>query len=61
MSGHDPWVSVREMADYAQEAVDMVSGIGRKDLDRKTGLALAHLAEIVGEAGGSILKYLSRA
>jgi hypothetical protein len=33
MSQHDPWVSVRQMLTHAKEALAMVQGRERKDLD----------------------------
>jgi uncharacterized protein with HEPN domain len=41
------------MLDHAREAVEMVRGKTRRDLDtdRKLNLALTRLLEIVGEAG----------
>jgi uncharacterized protein with HEPN domain len=52
MSRHDPLVSVRQMLDHTREAVAMVRGRSRGDLDtvRQLNLALVRLVEIVGEA-----------
>jgi len=52
MTRHDPRVSVRHMLDHAREAVEMVRGRSRADLDtdRQLNLALMRLMEVVGEA-----------
>ena len=52
MSRHDPLVSVHQMLDHAREAVEMVRGRCRPDLDtdRMLNLALVRLMEVVGEA-----------
>lgn len=46
----DPQVYLRHMLDHAQEAVDMVRGRDRGDLDkdRQLSLALVRLLEIIG-------------
>jgi uncharacterized protein with HEPN domain len=51
-------VLLRHMLDHAREAVSMVRGKTRADLDtdRKLNLALVRLLEIVGEAAGRISK-----
>ena len=51
MTRHDPMVRVRHMLDHAREAVEMVRGRTRGDLDtdRQLNLALVRLLEIVGE------------
>ncbi len=56
MSRHDAAVSLRQMRDYAREAVDMVRGTVRADLDtdRKLNLSLVRLLEILGEAANRI-------
>ena len=56
MSGHDPVVSIHHMLDHAREAVEMVRGRSRKDLDtdRIFNLALVRLMEVVGEAAGRV-------
>lgn len=56
MSSHDSWVSLRQMRDYAREAIDMVRECVRADLDsdRKLNLALVRLLEILGEAANRI-------
>lgn len=50
--------SLRHMLDHAREAVSMVRGKRRADLDtdRKLNLALVRLLEIIGEAAGRISK-----
>ena len=35
MSRHDPWVSVQDMLDHAEEAVTLANGIPRESMDRK--------------------------
>lgn len=52
MSQHDDGVSLQQMLDHANEAVEFVRGSSRGDLesDRKLELALVRLVEIVGEA-----------
>ncbi len=52
MTRHDPLVSVRHMFDHAREAVEMVRGRSRSDLDtdRQMNLALVRLMEVIGEA-----------
>ena len=52
MSRHDATVRLRHMLDHGREAVDMVQGRSRGDLDtdRQFNLALVRLLEIVGEA-----------
>jgi uncharacterized protein with HEPN domain len=56
MSQHDPLVALRHMLDHAQEAVALVGGRSRGDLDsdRLLQLALTRLVEIVGEAAGRV-------
>jgi uncharacterized protein with HEPN domain len=51
-------VWLRHMLDHAREAVSMVQGKTRVDLDtdRKLNLALVRLLEIIGEAAGRISK-----
>ena len=52
MSRHDDTLRMRHMMDHAREAVALVRGKSREDLDsdRTLGLALVRLLEIVGEA-----------
>ena len=56
MSRHNPMVRVRHMLDHAREAVEMVKGKTRADLDadRQLNLSLVRLVEVVGEAAGRI-------
>ncbi len=56
MSRHDPLVSVRQMLDHAREAVAMIRGRSRGDLDtdRQLNLALVRLVEVVGEAAARV-------
>ena len=56
MSRHDPMVRVRHMLDHAREAVEMVRGRSRADLDldRQLNLALVRLMEVVGEAATGV-------
>ncbi len=58
MSPHDPNISMRQMMEHAQEAVQMAAGQERVDLekDRKLELALTRLVEIVGEAAKRVPK-----
>ena len=52
MTRHDDKTRLRHMLDHAKEAVEMIRGNKRSDLntDRKLNLALVRLVEIVGEA-----------
>ena len=52
MTRHDPLVRVHHMLDHAREAVEMVRGRYRADLDtnRQLNLALVRLMEVIGEA-----------
>jgi uncharacterized protein with HEPN domain len=52
MTLHDPLVRVHHMLDHAREAVEMVRGRSRADLDadRQLNLSLVRLVEVVGEA-----------
>ena len=56
MSRHDPLVSVHHMLDHAREAMEMVRGRSRPELDtdRMLSLALVRLMEVVGEAATRI-------
>jgi uncharacterized protein with HEPN domain len=56
-------VRLRHMLDHAREAVGLVQGKSRSDLDsdRLLGLALVRLMEIIGEAANRVsLEYKSR-
>jgi len=52
----DDTISLRQMLDHAREAVTLVQGRTREDLDaqRVLSLALVQLAQIVGEAAGRV-------
>ena len=52
MSHHEDRIRLRHMLDHAREALTMVNGRSRSDLDtdRQLNLALVRLLEIVGEA-----------
>lgn len=56
MTQHDPQLRLRHMLDHAREAVGMIQGRQRSDLDRDRmlELSLVRLVEIVGEAGSRI-------
>jgi len=58
MSQHNSNVSLRHMLDHALEAVTMIQGKTRADLDtdRQLNLSLVRLLEIVGEAASRIPK-----
>lgn len=58
MSRHDDSISMRQMLDYAREAVVMVQGYPRSALDdnRMLSLALLQLAQLVGEAASRVSK-----
>lgn len=66
MSGNDPLQPLRHMLDSAEEALSLIQGKTRKDLDddRLLNLSLVRLLEIVGEAANRVseeerLKYRS--
>lgn len=56
MARHEVLVSLRQMRDHGGEAVEMVRGRIRADLDsdRKLNLALVRLLEILGEAANRV-------
>ena len=56
MSRRDPAARLRHMLNHAREAVAMVRGKTRADLDtdRQLNLALVRLLEIIGEAASRI-------
>jgi uncharacterized protein with HEPN domain len=56
MARHEILVSLRQMQDYGSEAVEMVRGRVRADLDsdRMLNLALVRLLEILGEAANRV-------
>ncbi len=58
MSRHESVVRLRHMLDHAREAMVLIQGKTRPDLDtdRKLNLALVRLLEIVGEAASRTTK-----
>jgi uncharacterized protein with HEPN domain len=56
MTERDPTIFYHHMLDYAREAVSLVQGKTRADLDtdRLLNLALVRLLEIIGEAANRI-------
>jgi uncharacterized protein with HEPN domain len=56
MSKHDTLIRLQDMRDHAQEAVTLIQGRSRTDLnaDRVLSLALVRLLEIVGEAANRL-------
>ena len=56
MTRHDDTTRLRHMLDHAVEAVELVHGQTRADLDadRTLNLALVRLVEIVGEAAAHV-------
>ncbi|MBI2266574.1 MAG: DUF86 domain-containing protein [Armatimonadetes bacterium] len=56
MSRRDPMISVHHMLDHASEAVEMVRGRSREDLDtdRMLNLSLVRLVEVIGEAASRV-------
>lgn len=56
MSRHDPLVALRQMRDHAREAMSLVVGQSRADLDanRILSLAIVRLLEILGEAAARV-------
>ena len=56
MPRHDPIVSMRHMLDFASEAVSLVQGRSRSDLecDRMFHLSLLKLLEMIGEAANRV-------
>lgn len=58
MSRNKTVVCLRHMLDHAVEAVTMIQGISRSNLDsdRKLNLALVRLLEIIGEAANRMSK-----
>jgi uncharacterized protein with HEPN domain len=56
MTQHDDWLSIQDMLQYAREAVAIVRGRVRPDLDRDRllQLALVRLVEMIGEAAGRV-------
>ena len=58
MSRHDPLIRLRHMLDHAREAVELIRGRTRDDLDRERmlELSLVRLVEIVGEAAAHLTR-----
>jgi uncharacterized protein with HEPN domain len=58
MSRHEDGTRLAHMLDHAREAVEMVKGRQREDLDRDRmlNLSLVRLIEIVGEAANRVSK-----
>jgi len=58
MPRHEAVMCLRHMLDHAREAVSMVQGRTRTDLDtdRLLNLALVRLLEIIGEAASRVVK-----
>ncbi len=56
MTRHDDSASLRQMLDHSREAVTLVQGRPREDLDRERvlTLALCRLVEIIGEAANRV-------
>jgi uncharacterized protein with HEPN domain len=56
MTRHDDSVRLRHMLDYSREAIDMVRGRTRRDLDenRMLQLALTRLLSVIGEASSHV-------
>jgi uncharacterized protein with HEPN domain len=56
MAQHDDRVSIRQMLDHADEALQLASGRSRGELDsdRLFALALTRLLEILGEAASRV-------
>lgn len=56
MTRHDDSVSLRQMLDRSREALALVQGRSREDLDRDrvVTLALCRLVEIIGEAANRV-------
>jgi uncharacterized protein with HEPN domain len=56
MSLREPLTALRQMRDHAREALDILAGKRRTDLDasRVLSLAIVRLLEIVGEAAGRV-------
>ena len=63
MTQHNPAVSLRQMLKSAHEAVAMVEGRARADLDtdRQLELSLIRLTEIIGEAANRLPPSLQQA
>lgn len=62
MTHHDDVARLRHMLEHATEAVEMVRGRRREDLDRdrQLNLALVRLLEVVGEAAARVSPSMQR-
>ena len=58
MPRHDPRVCLRQMRDHAAEAIELVRGRRREEIERERvlNLALVRLVEVVGESGRRVPK-----
>lgn len=58
MTRHNPIVRFQHMLDHAKEALEMIKGKSRSDLEsnRQLELSLVRLVEIIGEAAGKLQK-----
>jgi hypothetical protein len=58
MTRHNPIVRFQHMLDHAKEALEMIKGKNRSDLEsnRQLELSLVRLVEIIGEAAGKLKK-----
>lgn len=56
MAKHDPEVSLQQMLDFAEEAVELAKGKSSSDIasERVLNLALVRLVELVGEAANRV-------
>jgi len=56
MSRYEPLHRLRDMLDYSREAVSLIQGVSREDLDRNRllNLALVRLLEVIGEAANKV-------
>lgn len=56
MSKHDDRIRMQHMLDYSREALSLIRGRSREDLDtdRTLNLALVRLLEIIGEAASRV-------
>jgi len=56
MSKHETSLAIQHMLDHAQEAISLIHGKNRTDLDkdRTLNLALTRLLEIIGEAANRV-------
>jgi uncharacterized protein with HEPN domain len=56
MPNRDDRITLRQMLDHAREALNLVQGVKREDLNKQrvTSLALVQLCQIVGEAAARV-------